>query len=460
MHGPASASCGGAIRAPRLALALAFAALVAAMTFAGPAQAGHGGSIGCGDACTKIPLLFDPAISPAPAAKPGEQSGEEWDGTAPAPDPLGVTQAADLREFQVLAGNGSLAVEIRWDPGFALSYDLDLFVDRQTATGAWEQVGESINSQLLEGDPVELAVVQAPAAGTYRTRVVNYASTQFAYHGTLWFTAAPKARKGGKKTAAAGGRATADRPDIVEGSKIHVIYFVPSDAQDNQLDTNGVLENSVASMNTFLEQDIGRSPRLDTYLDAGTPRLDISFVLGERTASEYAQDPHPDGAFGAVTDELEHRGWTESGAVKRYFVYFEGPAESANICGTAYLNITGGYAQWSVVWLGASPGCGARDFGTPETGGGMSEAIALHENFHNEGMVPLEALHQCWAFAFHLCTAAAGAAVDALDPENIDLLFPFVTHPLRDKVVDRDRDDYYDHPFLHRDMAESPFWAN
>jgi len=151
-------------------------------------------------------------------------------------------------------------------------------------------------------------------------------------------------------------------------------------------------------------------------------------------------------------------GWTASGAVKRYLVYYEGPAESANICGTAYLNITGGFAQWSVVWLGSAPGCRARDFGTPETGGGMSEAIALHENFHNEGMVPLEALHQCWALQFHLCTAAAGAAVDAVDPENIDLLFPFVTFPLRDKVVDRGRDDYYDHPFLHRDMADSPFW--
>jgi hypothetical protein len=89
----------------------------------------------------------------------------------------------------------------------------------------------------------------------------------------------------------------------------------------------------------------------------------------------------------------------------------------------------------------------------------MSEAIALHENFHNEGMVPLTAPHRCLAFYFHLCSAAAGAVVDALDPENIDLLFPFVTFPLRDKVVDRGHDDYYDYPFPYRDMADSPFWA-
>jgi hypothetical protein len=451
MRDPVSPTSGRAGRVARLVFALAL--LVGAAVLIGPAQGHHGGSLACGD-CTKVPLLFDPTYSPARGSD--AQAGEEWDGTAPAPDPLGITGAADIREFQVFAGNSSLAVQITWDAGpFALSYDLDLYVERQDAVGGWVEVGSSTNSQSLqEGDPVELAVVQAPVAGTYRTRVVNWASTESAYHGSLWFTGGIKG--GGKKPSA--GRATADRPDTVEGSKLHVIYFVPSDAQDNQLDTNGVLEDSVASMNTFLQADIGRELRFDTYLDRRTSRLDISFVRGEQTATQYSQTDHPDGAFGAVTEELEHRGWTAGAAVKRYLVYYEGPAESEGICGTAYVNIAGGFAQWSVVWLGASPGCGARDFGTPETGGGMSESIALHENFHNEGMVPLEALHQCWAFQFHLCTAAAGAVVDAVDPENVDLMFPFVTFPLRDKVVDRERNDYYDHPFLHRDMADSPFW--
>src|SRR5688500_6424736 len=120
MHAASSAGERGAIRAPRLALAVAFAALVVTIVSVGPAQASHGGSIGCGDGCVKVPLLFDPTVSPA--AKPsGAQPGQEWDGTAPAPDPLGLTQAADVREFAVLSGNASLAVEITWDPGPALS---------------------------------------------------------------------------------------------------------------------------------------------------------------------------------------------------------------------------------------------------------------------------------------------------------------------------------------------------
>ena len=450
----ASATAGRNNPARRIRFALTVAAMVTVIAGVGPADAHHGGSPTCGD-CVTVPVWFDQRLAPsAPTKAPGAQASEEWDGTAPAPDPAHATGLADIREFTVQPGSDALTVEITWDPGLELTYDLDLYVDRKTEFGTWQQVGDSANGQLLgDGDPVELAVVQTPTAGTYRTRVVNWASTQLAYHGRIWFTPAAKQKP------VRGGRATEDRPDVVGGSKIHVIYFVPSDATDNQLDVNGVLEDSVASMNTFLQNDIGRRLRLDTYVDKKTgPRLDISFVRGERTASEYAQDPHPDGAFGAVTTELEHRGWTASGAVKRYFVYYEGPAESSNICGTAYLNITGGFAQWSVVWLGAAPGCGARDFGTPETGGGRSEAIALHENFHNEGMVPPEALHQCWRYTFHLCTAATGAALSALDPENVDLLFPFVTFPLREKVVDRDRDDYYDHPFPHRDMADSPFW--
>jgi hypothetical protein len=219
-----------------------------------------------------------------------------------------------------------------------------------------------------------------------------------------------------------------------------------------------VLEGSVASMNVFLEADIGRPLRFDTYLDRRTPRLDASFVRGERTASEYAPDDHPDGAFGAVTEELEHRGWTAGGAVKRYLVYYEGPAEDPNICGEAFVPLAGDFAQWSVVFLDANPGCGARDFGTPTTGAGMSEAIALQELSHNEGMAPLTAPHQCWAFNFHICTAAAGAVLDTLDPESVDVMFPFVTFALRNKALDRDRDDYFEHPFPYRDLSDSPFW--
>jgi hypothetical protein len=414
----------------------------------------------------KINMLYDKRFARAVGARPADggagraQPGEEWDGTAPVPDGA-LTGSADIREFQVLSDFNTIKVTatISWSAGLAVSYDLDLYIDRLDAvTGDWEQVGSGTDGQLAgDGLPTEDASVDNPPAGRYRTRVVNFASTETAYHGTLGFTSG---KSGGKPSR---GRATADRlPDEALGSQAHAIYFVPFDVLDQTLDTNGVIENSILSTKGWLEsQTGGKHIRLDTYTDRGTTRLDVSFVLGNLTAADYAGTGD---AFTAVTDELEARGWNADPSQKRYYVYYEGPAEDTNICGTAFVNTLGtGFAQWSVVWLGADPGCGARDFGTPETGPAMSESILLHESTHNEGLVRPESLHHCWAFQFHLCSAGAGAAlelVDHLDPEYIDLMFPFVTVPLREKVLDRDNDDYYAHPFPTRDLDESPYWED
>lgn len=413
---------------------------------------------------TKINFLYDKRFAqpvgdrPADGGRGRAQPGEEWDGTAPVADPLAVMNTPDIREFQISPdyNTASVRATISWNAGLAVSYDMDLYIDRyDPAIDTWVQVGSGTNGQLAgDGDPTETAEATYPPPGRYRTRVVNFASTEQAYHGTLAFTSA---KKGGKPST---GRVTEDRlPDLVTGAQAHAIYFVPSDVVDQTLDTNGTIEASVLSTKGWLQaQTGGRYIRLDMYDDRGTPRLDVSFVRGNLTAAEYAATGD---AFAAVTSELEARGWNADPSQKRYYVYYEGPAEDANVCGTAYVNTLGtSFAQWSVVWLGANPGCGARDFGTPETGPQMSESILLHESTHNEGFVRPESLHHCTAFAFHLCSAQAGAVLETLDPEAVDLMFPFVTYPLHRKVLDRGRDDYYGHSFPSRDLADSPYWQN
>lgn len=405
---------------------------------------------------------YKPGFASQSAARGGSGGGaaqepEQWSGTAAVPDPAGLQVAPDIYEFDVLDGydNDRMSVAIAWDAGLALAYDLDLFVDRLDGA-RWVRVGSSTNGQSLgDGTAVEVAQVNAPvlAPGRYRARVVNWASTQVDYTGEISFESV---RGGGGKPSR--GRATADRPDESGLSALHVIYMVPADGIDEELDLDGTLDAAVASMNAwFLRETPGRQLRLDTFTSGRASALDITFVRGEKTQAEYAA--HADGVFVAITDELEARGWNDDPGLKRYVVYYGGPAESMNVCGTAYYNTLGtDYAQWSVVFLDAATGCGAREFGTPETGAGRSEAIAVQEMLHNEALARPQSPHHCWAFQGHLCTAAAGAVLEDLDPESFDVLFPFVTYSLEEKVLDIDHDDYYEHPAPWNDLTESPFF--
>ena len=443
-------------RARSLAFALAGCVFAAGMLIPGLASA-HELDV------VPVPSYYKPGFSDPSAARGGSGGGgaqepEQWSGTAAIPDPAGLQLAPDIYEFDVLEGfdNDRMSVAIAWDAGLALVYDLDLFVDRLDGA-QWVRVGSSTNGQALgDGTAVEVAQVNAPvlAPGRYRARVVNWASTQIDYSGEIAFESV-RGKKGGKPSR---GRATADRPDDSGLSSLHVIYMVPADGVDEELDLDGTLDAAMASMNAwFLRETPGRQMRLDTFTFGNTSALDITFVRGEQTQAEYAA--HADGVFVAITDELEQRGWNDDPGLKRYVVYYGGPAESMNICGTAYYNTLGtDYAQWSVVFLDAATGCGAREFGTPETGAGRSEAIAVQEMLHNEALARPQSPHHCWAFQGHLCTAAAGAALGELDPESVDVLFPFVTFTLEEKVLDIDSDDYYEHPAPWNDLTDSPFF--
>ncbi len=440
----------------RRILSIAGALALAAFQSADPSQFTH---------WMTMDMIYDPDVAAAAAQKqnkpvPRAQDPHEWNGIAPVVDPLEKTGSYDFHEFDVLPNfdNDSMEVRITWDAGTAITYDLDLYVDR-LIDGVWTPAGQSTNGQQAgEGSPTEGVTMTTPAPGRYRTRVHNFASTQVMYHGAVGFTSDGIITKQ-KKVKVFGGRTTEDRPDTTDLAQIHTIYFVPSDGADNSLDIDGTLEDALAAMNQWFENETpGRRLRLDTYDLKGVVRPDITFVRGLKTTAEYSSG----GTFSAVTTELTERGWSAYPGLKRYLVYYEGPAQSPGICGTAFFTLGSGFAQWSVVFLGAAAGCGARDFGSPETGAGVSESIAVQEMVHNEGQLRPEAIHHCAANLFHICTALAGSQLTriqrGLDPESVDALFPFVTFALRDKRLDKDRDDYYDHPFLHRDLRFSPFW--
>ena len=114
-------------------------------------------------------------------------------------------------------------------------------------------------------------------------------------------------------------RATEDRPDEVAGEQVHLVYAIPTDAPDEQLDVNGELNASIARMQAWLAgQTGGPKLRLDTY--QGQP--DITFV---RTSLEPDLDENLN-----VRQYVERLGFTNP--KKLYLMYF-GTYEDAFACG-------------------------------------------------------------------------------------------------------------------------------
>jgi len=129
--------------------------------------------------------------------------------------------------------------------------------------------------------------------------------------GTSQFAAA------GPATPASSPRATADCPDDSDLPQIHLIYAIPSDGPDLELDKNGSIRASVASAQSWLAKESG-GPRL--RFDTCQGDLDVTFVRLPRTDQEYA-------AFGdKVRDQVEYDLWSAgfSAPNKIYAAYYGG----------------------------------------------------------------------------------------------------------------------------------------
>lgn len=253
-----------------------------------------------------------------------------------------------------------------------------------------------------------------------------------------------------------GSRGATDRPDVYSGPMVHIVYLVPADAADESFDVNGTLECSIRGQNDWMRAQTGLEWRFDTYIDGrGREMVDVSFVRSARPASQLS------GAT-AVRSELQLLGFEV--ADKRYLSYVASGAGQGT-CGDAFyplvqeesIPVDGKYAQ---VYLNSADGCHARDFGSP-TNPSWSEAIAQQELIHNDAMTPIGAPHSCGnnlPFA-HVCTGPLWATegVLNLDPERVDVMFPYVSGPLSGKVMDRGHDDYFRHPLPLIDLENSPY---
>lgn len=112
-------------------------------------------------------------------------------------------------------------------------------------------------------------------------------------------------------------RYTMDRPDDTNLPQIHLLYALPSDGRDRNLDTNGLIRSSVLSAQEWLRGESGGSRlRFDTHRG----ELDVTFVRLPRSDSEYF-------AFGNnARDQIEYDLWSAgfTAANKIYAAYYGG----------------------------------------------------------------------------------------------------------------------------------------
>lgn len=243
--------------------------------------------------------------------------------------------------------------------------------------------------------------------------------------------------------------------DVGDSHQTQIIYFVPQGVTDECLDIDSAVSRSLVdsfnSLNAwYVREGIGPL-RLDR---TSTGAMDIPFVRGNQPASFYT-------GVSSFTSEL---GSYISGNPSKRLIIFAA-VDRGGVCGQAEWP-----GRFAAFFLDSVEGCGVRDFGDGTlAGAGAAEVVAGHEILHNEGAVSLVAPNSCTVGLLHyghVCTPG-GVLVEfgRLDPESVDMMFPYAIPGFRlaEKVLDRNRDDYYQTgdniwPFSLVDLEDSLYF--
>jgi hypothetical protein len=246
-----------------------------------------------------------------------------------------------------------------------------------------------------------------------------------------------------------------DRPDIVGGDQIHVIYATPSDSPDRFASLASAITTDLNAVNSWWKrQDPTRAPRFD-YAAIGCTgfgSLDITDVKLPHDTAFYSQVSTP--RLSLLRDDLIAAGFTDP--AKKYLVYYDQAQASTSMeCGNAYVSAqSGGTKGYAAVFIapnlegsGAARGCGSIEASAPR--GGFLAVVAAHELINELGALDPATPgppHRCPGDAFHPCDS------------NLDVLYPTPAATTIDAaVLDFGHDDYYAHSGTWWDVQDSPW---
>ncbi len=179
-------------------------------------------------------------------------------------------------------------------------------------------------------------------------------------------------------------RSETDRPDEIAGPQVHVVYTVPYDKLDRQLDANGMLSASISSFHNWFRQKSGLQIRFDRFND----KVDITFHRLQSTDRQL----HPGSPDLVLNLEEELKAADLIKEEKIYLIYYDGTSDVA--CGGASWppNVPG---QSAALYLRGAPSqirCDSQSFVSSASDFPRYwEFAALHDLLHVAGIVSVNA---------------------------------------------------------------------
>ncbi len=219
--------------------------------------------------------------------------------------------------------------------------------------------------------------------------------------------------------------ATVDRPAVVGGNPVRVLYAVPADGADRSAEHAPRVSADVDDNDAWWRaNDSARTPRFDLTPFACGLQVDLTLTRVTATAAELLPS---DVRWDRLFDGLWRSGVDQT--YTKYLVYYDGPVDEPRLCGEGGGLPSGG--GMAVVYLQACTSI-------------ATSPTAAHELLHTFGALAEGGPNTCPESGGHVCDSTG------------DILYPFAQPvPLSSLVLDLNRDDYYGHGGTAFDVRNS-----
>ena len=137
-------------------------------------------------------------------------------------------------------------------------------------------------------------------------------------------------------------RSLVDRPDDLTGYQVRLIYVVPSDVKDRNLDTDGTIGKWIEEVRKISRVQTGLTPRFDSHQN----KFDIGFLKSKYTIAQLVGTATSTNADDLLRKELPT---SEQDSLKGIGFVIDGRVSFSDYCG--YASMPGKYFT---AWLGES----------------------------------------------------------------------------------------------------------